>query len=127
MSLKVIATILLIERLISAAFITMVIRRQIALFKMAASDTLQNFRRVLFYLSLAIFVGNFIPILIDALTIAANLEGRSNPAPIGIAYAISNASTAMLSSIFVWVLYRMAAQSVFEEDRTGKRERRTDK
>ena len=108
MNIKIIAAILLIERLISAGFIIAVIRRQGRLLRVRVPEQLERFRQVLFGLSLVIFVGNFIPILIDTLTLFANLQGRPNPSAIGIAYALSNATTAVLSSVLVWVIYRLA-------------------
>lgn len=113
MNIKTLAFVLLTERLISAGFIVAVLKRQLSLFRLNLDDDLHGFRLVLFCLSGAIFVGNFIPIVIDVLTLAADLKGRTtSPSPIGVAYAASNATTAVISSVFVWALYRIAARTL---------------
>lgn len=114
--IKTLAGILLAERLISTVFILIVINKQRKLFKLPILGvTLESLpkaiwaRRALFALAFIVLVGNFIPIVIDYLTIANGLSGRTtNPSNIGIAYAVSNATTSVFFSLLVWGIYKLA-------------------
>lgn len=108
MSIQTLAAILLIGRLTSVVFILMVLKRQLALFHHPIDDHIRNFRVMLFALACVIFLGNMVPILIDTLTVFSDVT-RNNPSSIGIAYAFSNNITSLVASIFIWLLYRMAA------------------
>lgn len=121
-SIQVIAGFLLIARLISVVFIGMVLVLQAKLFGTNIDFTLvpnlskfqkRNIylaRKVLFALAIIVFLGNMIPIIIDAITaFNDNSLGRNPEVPtISIAYAAGNALTAMFSAIFIWVLYKLA-------------------
>ena len=120
-SLQLIAVFLLIARVISVIFIAIVLRLQWRLFKpnidFSLVPNLSNFerkriylaRRVLFALAVAVFLVNMVPIIIDTITIFDNTLGRPQELrAISIAYAASNAATAMFSAILVWALYRIA-------------------
>lgn len=109
MNIKILAAVLLLEHVISGIFIGLVILKQRMLLRAPITNSLKKFRMRLLYLSIVIFIGNLIPILIDTLTIFADLRGRPAPHPIGIAYAVSNATTAIVSSILIWGVYRIAA------------------
>lgn len=125
LSIQTIAVILLIARLISVGFILFVLRLQWKLFKSKIDfslvpnldhyqqTTVYRIRRVLFVLAVIIFLGNMIPILIDAITIFShNSLGRTQSIrPISVAYAVSNAFTAMFSAIMIWTLYKLAGIS----------------
>ena len=127
-SIQVIAIFLLIARLISVIFIAVVLRLQWRLFKSSIDfslvPNLSNFekkrvylaRKVLFALALAVFLGNMVPIVIDTITIFNDNLGRPTALQIiSVAYAASNALTAMLSAILVWALYRIAGLTSAEE------------
>ena len=121
-AIQTIALFLLFARLISVFFIGMVLFLQMRLFGTKIDFTLvpnlskyqrRNIylaRKVLFTLSLIIFLGNMVPILIDAITaFNDNSLGRNAEVPtISIAYAASNALTAMFSAIMIWTLYKLA-------------------
>lgn len=120
-SIQVIAVFLLIARLISVIFIAIVLRLQYKLFgtniDFSLVPNLSNFeksrvylaRKVLFALAVAVFLGNMVPIVIDTITIFNNDIGHpAELRAISVAYASSNALTAMFSAILVWALYRIA-------------------
>lgn len=111
MNIKVIAAILLVERLLAVTLMLFVVRKQLSLFKRRADQEIHRFRKLLFALALVITASNFIPIVIDALTLFANLEYRDNPQPIGILYAISNATTAVISAAALLAIYRLAGNN----------------
>jgi hypothetical protein len=110
MDIKIIALTLLTARIVSVVFLLSVLRKQWAVLRTKDHPELGTLRRVLFYLSMVIFLGQFVPILIDAATLVAQVK-RSDPNPLGVAYAYSNAFTAMISSLLLWFVYRLAAVS----------------
>lgn len=109
MDIKTLAKILLIGHVVSASFMFFVLKKQLALFKLNIEPELVKFRKVLFGLSLAVFLGNFIPIVIDVLTIVSKVT-RSQPSTIGIYYAFSNCIFSILSAILIWTMYRLASK-----------------
>lgn len=123
-SLQLIAFFLLVARVISVIFIVTVLRLQWRLFKTEIDfrlvpnitklqkENVYRVRKVLFALSCVILLGNMIPIVIDLITLFNNNLGRpANIRPISIAYAFSNALTAMFSAIMIWTLYKLAGLS----------------
>lgn len=110
MDIKLIALLLLLARVGSATFIFLVLRKQAQLMQYSITPALQSFRRVLFAISMIIFLGNFVPIFIDIVTILDNVE-RPQPRTIGIIYGFSNAITALIASILIWLLYRLAGRT----------------
>lgn len=121
-SIQIIAVFLLIARLISVGFIVTVLILQWRLFKTKIDfslvpnlsnyqkKTIYRARKLLFALAVIIFLGNMVPIMIDTITIISdNAIGRTpNVRAISIAYAGSNALTAMFSAIMIWGLYKLA-------------------
>jgi hypothetical protein len=120
MSIQAIAATLLIARAVSMIFIVTVMYRQYKLFgtqidfqlvpnltKMQRRNV-YRIRRILFCLSVIILLGNLVPILIDAVTLFYNPGRPANVKAISVAYAYSNALTAMFSAIMIWTLYRIA-------------------
>lgn len=128
-ALQTIAIFLLIARLISVAFILVILRLQWKLFGTKIDFTLvPNLttlgrnrvylaRKILFALAVIIFLGNLVPIVIDTITILnSNDIGRpSGLRLISILYASSNALTAMFSAIFIWFLYKVAGLTSTDE------------
>lgn len=111
-SITVIAGLLLVFRVVSDVLIALVIRRQWRLLKLPVpkeyredEKSIKKFRKILFFLSIAIFVGNAIPVVIDALTLFVETGRPANLRAISIAYAFSNATTALVSATLVWLLY----------------------
>lgn len=121
LDIQTIALILLIARVVSVAFIITVLLRQARLFGKQIDFSVVPFltklqrksvyriRTVLFTLSVIILLGNLVPIVIDYITLFNNDLGRpANVKLISIAYAFSNALTAMFSAIMIWTLYKLA-------------------
>lgn len=121
LDIQTIALFLLIARVISVIFIVSVLVRQAKLFGKSIDfsvipyltklqrKSVYRIRTVLFFLSLIILLGNLVPIVIDYITLFSNNLGRpSNLRAISIAYAFSNALTAMFSAIMIWTLYKLA-------------------
>lgn len=111
-SIVLIAGLLLIFRVVSDILIALVIRRQWRLLKLPIADeykadekSIKKFRKILFFLSIAIFVGNAIPVVIDGLTLFIETGRPANLRAISVAYAFSNATTALVSATLVWLLY----------------------
>lgn len=129
-SIQIIAFILLVARLISVAFIVSVIIKQVKVFGKPIDFSIAPYlnklqrknvyrvRRVLFILAVIIMVGNMVPILIDYVTLVTdNAVGRTaNVKPISVAYAFSNALTAMFSAVMIWALYKLASLGTSSDD-----------
>lgn len=111
MDIHILAFILLVCRIVSVIFMGSVLLKQFKLFGTDESRDVVIFRRVLFILALIIFLGQFVPILIDIATLVANAK-RTNPNILGVAYGLSNAFTALLSSIAFWLVYRIAGRGI---------------
>jgi hypothetical protein len=109
MDTKTIALILLFGRLVSVMFIVLVIYKQFKLLHVR-DVSMRDQRRNLLFLSLVLFLGNFIPIVIDSLTLLSEVS-RSKPTTAGVAYGLSNCGTSILSSFSLWVIYRYAERS----------------
>lgn len=118
MDIKHVAAILLVGHIVSAAFMVFVVRRQRALTKLPVNPELMPLRRTLGRLSMAVLIGNIIPILIDILTIIAHdsLKREDSPSLVGMTYAFSNAITAAVSAYLIWTLYKQAAKTVLIVD-----------
>lgn len=126
MNIKTIAFILLMERLVAVLFGLLALMIQIPLLrkpilqevmwtvrvfgKLYHIPVLKVMRWALFVLMIIILVGNFIPILIDTLTLFLDV-GRANPSPIGVAYAVSNATTAVVASFMIWLSYWLVVKA----------------
>lgn len=121
LDIQTIALFLLIARVISVAFIVSVLIRQAKLFGKSIDfsvipyltklqrKSVYRIRTVLFCLSVVILAGNLVPIIIDYITLVGDDLGRpSSLRVISIAYAFSNALTAMFSAIMIWTLYKLA-------------------
>lgn len=110
------AFILLIAHTVSLVFIFRVLRRQYQLMRLPIDKHLQGFRKVLFLLSCAIFLGNIVPIIIDTLTLFVDTERPSELHTISVVYACSNALTAMASALLIWLLYKIAGQDEKDDE-----------
>lgn len=118
MSIQTYALILLVIRILSDVFILLVLIKQFRLFKFQVDANLRLYRRALFILSLIIFFGNFVPILIDYLTAFSDLQRSvSTVRPISLWYSFSNATTAFLSAFTIWLLYVMAGRALKNAER----------
>lgn len=113
-SIAIIAFILLIMRLISAGFILSVLRKQWRLLHKPIDADLRLFQRILFAMSVIIFLGNGVPIVIDTITLFVETSRPAKLAALSISYALSNALTAMVSAILIWLMYKIAEASTRE-------------
>lgn len=100
---------LLLLRIVAVIFMTLVLRRQYKLFKEPVEPEAVHVRLVLFIFAVVIMVGQIVPIMIDLATILADVK-RTTPNALGVAYGYSNATTAAISSILFWLIYRFIAQ-----------------
>lgn len=111
LTIRTIAAILLIFRLISMFFIIRVAILQFNILKTSIQEDLIAYRKVLFRLSLSIILFNIVPILIDSLTLFVTTNRPATLQLISIAYAVSNASSALVSAIAISTLYKLAARA----------------
>lgn len=105
------AGILLTERLVAVAFLLPVLIKQVGLMRLRANSSLNTLRHVLFGIGLVIFIGQLVPILIDTAALLELYERSGNPNPLGLAYAHSNALTALLAAILLNLIYKVAGSS----------------
>lgn len=110
-SIVIIAFILLVMRLISAGFMLSVLRKQWKSLKKPIDKDLVVFQRILFGMSVIIFLGNAVPIVIDTVTLFVETSRPDQLAALSVSYALSNALTAMMSAILIWFMYRIAENS----------------
>lgn len=120
LSIEAIASLLLVARIISVLFIIRVLVLQFKLFGTQIDFSLVPhltklqrkhvylMRRVLFGISIVLLMGNVIPIAIDLLTIFSSTSRPDELFTTSIMYAFSNAITAMLSAIMIYILYQVA-------------------
>lgn len=112
-SIEALAAMLLAFRITSMVFIVLVLLKQLRLMKIPIvkefdTPTIRRMRKVFFIIALVIFLGNFIPIAIDVLTLFVETGRPARVQLISIGYAFSNSLVAMLSSIFIYALYWLA-------------------
>ena len=110
MDIKTIAFTLLLFRIVATLFISLVLIQQVKLLRQHRGGEDSGLRKILVTLSTVIFLGQFVPIIIDSLTLFSDVQ-RSKPTTIGVMYAYSNATTAAFASFLLWVIYRVAAKS----------------
>lgn len=109
MNIQLLALLLLIGRLISDFFITLVLIRQWKIRKLPTHPRLANLRRVLTLLAVLVFIGNIYPLLLDAFTlIDASIRTTRNVNLVGVFYSLDNNLTFMFASILIWALYKLA-------------------
>jgi len=72
-----------------------------------------NFRRRLHYIPIALFVGNFVPIVLDSLVVIRwfGILDSVRTTPVLIVYAISNAVTMLLAAILINSIYKLAIET----------------
>lgn len=108
--LNSISAILFLLHLAASGFMLSVLRKQLRLFKKRIWPELRSFRRMLFLLSATIFIGNFVPLVIDFLN--ATNEAPYEVALGRIVYITTNAIIAVVSSILIWSIYRYSAKTI---------------
>lgn len=103
------ASILLVGRLISEAFITNVLWRQWKIRKTKTHPRLQQMRKVLALLAILVFVGNLYPMGLDLVTLFDPSIRTSQHVNLqGVLYTLDNNFTFMFASILIWVLYKLS-------------------
>lgn len=109
MNIQVLASLLLIGRLVSDVFIVMVIRKQWKIRKTRTHPRLMAIRRVLTLLAILVFVGNIYPLLLDAYTLYnSSVRTSQSVNLVGVAYSLDNNLTFMFATILIWTLYRLS-------------------
>lgn len=117
MDIKLIAGIGFVVEVIASIFIFLVLVRQIKLFKHHVQEDLIWYRRILFIMSITIFVGSLLPMLIDLFTVFSLVRRTTDHVNlIGVVYFIANTLKSLLLSSLIWVLYRMAARTLINAD-----------
>lgn len=112
MDIRTIAIFLLVLRLISVVFMVLVIYKQLRLVRLPSTRYIRLTRVALLVLSIAIFLGNMIPIYVDWATAFAHLPRSTDKVnSIGVIYALDNAFTAVMSSAALWAVYKLAAMA----------------
>ena len=109
MNIITLAALLLIGRVISDFFISLVLIRQWKIRNIPTHPRLGNLRKVLSLLALLVFVGNIYPLVLDAITLFyPGIRTSQTVNPVGAFYAISTNLTFMFASILIWTLYKLA-------------------
>lgn len=109
MNIQLLATLLLIGRLISEGFIIAVIRKQWKIRKTTIHPRLRALRRVLTLLAVLVFLGNIYPLLLDAYTLYDSAVRTSQTINlVGVFYSLDNNLTFMFASILIWTLYKLS-------------------
>lgn len=112
-----IAAVLLILRILGGFYLVKILRIQIGLLRKPINEEVWDFRRKLHYIILALFTGNLIPIILDALVVLQGVGIGSNirTEPVLVVYAASNALIALLFAILLYKIYSMANQPIVEQ------------
>lgn len=109
MDIQILASILLVARLISEYFIIQVLRRQWRIRKTQVHPRLQKIRGVLSLLAVLVFIGNIYPLLLDAYTLFyPGIRTSQTINLVGTAYSLDNSLTFMFASILIWTLYKLS-------------------
>lgn len=109
MDIQLLAALLLVGRLISEFFISLVLLRQWKLRKTRTHPRLMQMRKVLTLLAVLVFIGNLFPLWLDYYTLA-NPEIRTSQTVniVGVVYSLDNNLTFMFASVLIWTLYKLA-------------------
>lgn len=110
MDIQTLVVLLLLGRSISIMFILSVLNIQWRLLKRPIEPYIENFRKILFGLSLAILISNMIPVIIDIATLFTDIGRPAVVSFAGVIYSLSNSLTAAISSLLVWYLYYVATK-----------------
>lgn len=113
MDIKDLALILLIGRTVAVFFMSLVIKKQLFLLRFPVPPEVRKFRTILTALSVSLLLVNVLPIVLDLLTIFStnNLTRTARPGIVGITYTLDNCLGAVIASILVWMLYRLASNT----------------
>lgn len=104
---QILAGILLIGRLIAVRYLFTTLKVQIALLRLPIEPEVWDFRKKLHYMTVALLIGNFPPIVLDL----AVLWGVERTAPYLVVYTLSNMITMVIAAIMIDKMYRLANQA----------------
>lgn len=109
MDIQLLASLLLLGRLISEGFIIAVLRKQWKIRKSPIHPKLRGLRKVLTLLAVLVFIGNLYPLGLDLVTLF-NAGVRTNDTVnlVGTIYSLDNNLTFMFASILIWTLYKLS-------------------
>lgn len=116
---EMLAATLLILRLIGVAYLVRVLKIQIKLLRKPIDDPeIWDFRRTLHYITVALTVGNLVPIILDSLVVLQGIGKLDyvRTRPVLLVYAGTNAVIALLAAIMIHKLYRLAADTKIVTD-----------
>lgn len=109
MDIQLLASLLLMGRLISEGFIIAVIRKQWKVRKSPIHPRLKALRSVLTLLAVLVFIGNLYPLFLDAYTLFhPDIRTSGTINLVGVFYSLDNSLTFMLASILIWTLYKLS-------------------
>lgn len=109
MNIVTLAALLLVGRLISDFFITLVLLKQWRLRKTKTHPKLMAIRKVLSLLAIAVFIGNLYPLYLDLYTLFDPAVRTAQTINLkGVLYSLDNNLTFMFASILIYTLYRLA-------------------
>lgn len=112
MDIQQAALILLVLRIVSDGFILRVMFIQFSLLRADNDPHVKRLRYVLFFFSIAVFLGNMIPIIVDIATYFADIQRSAKILnPIGTVYSFSNAITSVVSAVFFWLIYKVTGEA----------------
>lgn len=112
MTVQIVASILLALRFASIFFIFLVLVRQFRLFKLHIDSGLVSFRIIMFALGIVFLLGSVVPIGVDYYYAVVHPNSGWNWLLVG--YAVSNAITALVASVILWNIYRIAGAELDE-------------
>lgn len=100
------AAILLIMRIIAAIIILAVLIKQVINLRTTATDY-PGVRIAIFVGTLILFIGQFTPAILDAVVAFGDYAGgrSQSPNPLGVTYALNNASKDLIIGILLAVLH----------------------
>lgn len=114
MSARELAVVLLVGHVSSVILVSLVVRKQLRIFKGTPDKSLRAGRITLTALALTVLIGNFVPIIIDSLVLIGPVK-RAHPSPVGVVYATSNVIILLLSAMCVLALYIVAERLLKKE------------
>lgn len=107
MEIKQLAIQILVLHLVSVAFVSWVMFKQLQLLIKNATPDLQIDRKILLFITTVILLSNVVPILVDVLTLTGDVTRSTTKVnPIGAIYAFSNAIGLVAASVGWFVYYK---------------------
>lgn len=105
--LQILAGLLLVGRLIAIVILWRVFRVQMNLLRLSIDPEVLDFRRKLHYMTIALLIGNFPSVILDAVVMA----GVKRTLPYLIVYAVFNVITMIIAASMIDRMYRLAGNT----------------